>query len=136
MVQASPGGGKITLGYWNLRGATRGNVARYLLAYCGADWEEKTYMLESGEWQQAKDTVMDFANLPYVIDGDFKISETYAVHNYIAQKYCPELIGETPQEKARCHMLQRVGNDVFVANMMKCFAGTGDRTDRVAEFID
>ena len=49
MVQANPSG-KITLGYWNLRGATRGNVARYLLAYCGAEWEETTWLIGTGEW--------------------------------------------------------------------------------------
>ena len=104
MISASPSG-KITLGYWNLRGGPRGNVARYLLAYSGADWNERTYTLGQEEWKNDKDTVMDFANLPYIIDGDFKVSETYAVHNYIAQKYCPELIGTTPQEKARIHQL-------------------------------
>ena len=103
MVQA---GGKITLGYWNLRGGPRGNVARYLLAYGGADWEEKTYRIpeDSKLWnEQDKHTIMPFANLPYLIDGDYKLSETYAVHNYIALKYCPSLIGETPQEKARAY---------------------------------
>ena len=83
MISASPSG-KITLGYWNLRGGPRGNVARYLLAYSGADWNERTYTLGQEEWKNDKDTVMDFANLPYIIDGDFKVSETYAVHNYIA----------------------------------------------------
>ena len=46
---------------------------------------------------------MPFANLPYLIDGDYKLSETYAVHNYIALKYSPSLVGETPQEKARAY---------------------------------
>jgi len=88
--------GKITLGYWNLRGGPRGNVARYLLAYVGADWNEKMYTIGEDEWKNSKDSIMDFCDLPYIIDGDFKLSETYAVHNYIAQKYMPELIGNTP----------------------------------------
>jgi type I restriction enzyme M protein len=29
---------------------------------------------------------MDFPNLPYFIDGDFKLSETNAIHEYIADK--------------------------------------------------
>ena len=44
---------------------------------------------------------MDFCQLPYLIDGDYKISETFAVFNYIAQKFCPSLAGDTPQERAR-----------------------------------
>lgn len=48
MVQASSG--KIILRYWKLRGGPRGNVARYLLAYGGADWEEKFYVIGEPEW--------------------------------------------------------------------------------------
>ena len=72
-----------------------------MLAFSGAQWEEKTYKLGEAEWKEDKGKLMDFSNLPYIIDGDFKLSETFAVHNYIAQKYCPSLIGDTPQERAR-----------------------------------
>ena len=37
------GGSKLILGYWNMRGAGRGNPARYLLSYAGAEWEDKQY---------------------------------------------------------------------------------------------
>ena len=47
---AAPGSNKLVLGYWNLRGGPRGNGARYLLNYCGADYTEKTYELDGGEW--------------------------------------------------------------------------------------
>ena len=98
MVQANPSGGKITLGYWNLRGVSRGNPARYMLAYSKANWEEKTYTIgdPAKEWSNTKDNLMEFANLPYIIDGNFKISETYAVHQYIAAQFCPDLLGKTP----------------------------------------
>jgi len=39
---------------------------------------------------------MDFPNLPYFIDGDFKLSETNAIHEYIADKWMPSLNGITP----------------------------------------
>lgn len=58
-------------------------VARYLLAYCKVSYAEKTYVMGEDEWKQNKDTVMPFANLPYIIDGDAKVSETMAVHQYI-----------------------------------------------------
>ena len=79
---------------------------------------------------------MDFANLPYIIDGDFKLSETYAVLNYIAQKYCPELIGTTPQEKARCHQLMRLASDQLVPVLFNCLKNEGDRTDAVVKILD
>ena len=59
MVQASPSG-KITLGYWNVRGGPRGNVCRYLLAWGGADWEEKTYVIGEDGWKNDKATLFDF----------------------------------------------------------------------------
>ena len=135
MVQANPSG-KVTLGYFNLRGATRGNVARYLLAYVGAEWDETTWLNGTGEWEKTAPTLMNFASLPYLIDGDFKISETYAVHNYIAQKYCPELIRETPQERARAHQLQRLANDQLVNAKMSFFKGEIDRVGCAAKIMD
>ena len=89
-------GKKLELGYWAMRGGPRGNGARYLLNYCGADYTEKSYMMDGGEWQQVKPNLMPFCNLPYIIDGNVKISETLAVHQYIASKYKPELLGRTP----------------------------------------
>ena len=87
---------KLVFGYWAMRGGTRGNGARYLLNYCGADYTEKTYNMDGVEWQQDKPNLMPFCNLPYIIDGNVKISETLAVHQYIASKYKPELLGRTP----------------------------------------
>ena len=87
---------KITLGYWNIRGIHRGNPTRYMLAYSQANWEEKTYKVMSGDWRKVKrgsDFFMEFPNLPYIIDGDFRLSETVAVREYIASKYCPGLLG-------------------------------------------
>ena len=80
---------------------------------------------------------MPFADLPYLIDGDFKLSETYAVHNYIAQKYCPELIRETPQERARAHQLQRIANDQLLNPMISfMFKKETDRVGCVAKIMD
>ena len=71
---------KLILGCWNIRGASRGNPARYLLSYAKADWEDKQYTFGQQEWSQAKPTLMPFANLPHIIDGNFKVTETIAVH--------------------------------------------------------
>ena len=65
---------KLTLGYWNIRGGCRGNPARYLLSYSGADWEDKQYTFGEEEWTLNKPTLMPFANLPHIIDGEVKIS--------------------------------------------------------------
>ena len=40
---------------------------------------------------------MKFPNLPYFWDTDgFKMSESQAIHEYIADKWMPELLGTTP----------------------------------------
>ena len=73
-------GGKVILGYLNMRGGCRGNVARFMLAHSDANWEERTYVRGTPDWGKDKETLMPFANLPYIIDGDVKLSETFAVH--------------------------------------------------------
>ena len=102
---------QLVLGYWNMRGMSRGNPARYLLSYSGVVWEDRQYSFGQQEWQQAKSTLMPFANLPHLIDGDFKVTETIAVHQYIAQKFCPQVLGSTPQERGRRYQLQCIAND-------------------------
>jgi glutathione S-transferase len=52
-------------------------------------------------WLDQKGTLgLDFPNLPYFIDEDVKITEHMAIHQYVADKYMPELLGRTLEEKA------------------------------------
>lgn len=88
-----------------------------MLHYAGVPFEEKTYILGESEWANDKQNMFAFVNLPYLIVGDFKISESFAVHQYIAQKFKPELLGETPQERARNYQLQSIANDNFITFM-------------------
>ena len=45
-------------------------------------------------WFDVKFTLdLDFPNLPYLMDGDFKITESEAIMKYIAAKWSPELLG-------------------------------------------
>ena len=67
-----------------------------MLHYAGVPFEEKTYVIGEPEWMQDKQSMFDFVNLPYLLCGDLKISESFAVQQYIAQKFKPELLGETP----------------------------------------
>ena len=102
---------KPTLGYWNIRACSRGNLQRYILGYAGVDYQETTHdvLTEEGRaaWGATKGTLgLDFPNLPYFIDGDFKLTESMALHHFLCEKYAPQLIGSTPQEKGECYMLQ------------------------------
>ena len=69
---------------------------------------------------------LDFPNLPYFIDGDVRISEHMAIHQYIAEKWMPELLGRTLEERAKVDML--AGNiwDLKKVATMGCYTD-GDK---------
>lgn len=60
---------KVILGYWNFRGY--GQVARLLLAYTEANWEDVTYdqsnRTESWHNKEKHSLGLEFPNLPYLI---------------------------------------------------------------------
>ena len=71
------------IGYWDIRGFAE--PIRMLLKHLNIEFEETRYGFgnESGasfphrdEWLAEKFTLgLDFPNLPYLIDGDFKMTE-------------------------------------------------------------
>ena len=57
-------------------------------------------------WFNVKPTMPHtFPNLPYLIDGEFTLTETAAIMKYIAHKWKPELLGSTSAEYATAEML-------------------------------
>lgn len=70
----------ITLGYWKLRGLA--SPIKYLLAYREVEYTDKLYNIgpapdfDRSEWLNEKETLgLDFPNLPYLLDGDVKLSQ-------------------------------------------------------------
>ena len=106
---------KPTLGYW---GDVRGFAAsiRYQLAYSGVEYESKDYFFENkADWESDKQNLgLPFANIPYWIDGEFKLTETMAIHTYLAEKYMPELLGKDVQQRALNAMTERAVRDALV----------------------
>jgi glutathione S-transferase len=91
---------KLTLGYWGIRG--RGQVTRLVCAYTGIEWEEKTYT-NPEEWfgKDKQELGILFPNLPYIIDGDLKISESDVLPRYVIKKSGKtELLGKDPKDMA------------------------------------
>ena len=126
-----------TIGYWKIRGL--GSNLRYQMKYSGAEFEMTEY--EQGDapefsretWMSVKPTLgFDFPNLPYLVDGDFKLTETVAIHKYLADKYKPELLGTTPEERATVNMLGGVIGDLKMAMTAPCYMG-GDIAETVAK---
>ena len=92
---------KVTLGYFEFRGAFAANPARYLMNYCKVQYDDKIYIMAEDEWKNSKMSLgLDFPSIPYFFCDDLKITETIAIHQFIASKWCPEVLGKTPQERA------------------------------------
>ena len=71
------------------------------MAYMNAEYDLDEYECTDGPefsreaWTSVKPTLgLDFPNLPYLFDGDVKLTETTAVHRYLADKYAPNLLGD------------------------------------------
>ena len=64
---------KLILGYWGVTGL--GQALRYILAYSEADWKDEVYA-DRDKWflTDKAGLGIPLANLPYLIDGDFKLS--------------------------------------------------------------
>ncbi|KAI6652812.1 Glutathione S-transferase Mu 3 [Oopsacas minuta] len=102
---------KPKLGYWKIRGLAQ--PIRMLLKYTNTPFQDELYELgdapeySSKSWRDVKFTLgLDFPNLPYYIDGDFKITESGAIIRYIADKN--NLLGKDPETRARVRMVEEV----------------------------
>ncbi|GCB71198.1 glutathione S-transferase Mu 1-like [Scyliorhinus torazame] len=102
------------LGYWDIRGLAQ--PIRLLLEYCGTEYEEQFYSCgeapnyDKSCWFDVKPKLgLDFPNLPYLFDGDVKITQSNAIMRYIARKH--KLVGETEDEKVRVDMLENQAMD-------------------------
>ena len=119
---------KLTLGYWKIRGLAAS--IRYQLEYCGVNYDMKEYEQGNGpdfsrqNWLDEKFNLgLDFPNLPYLIDGDFKITETFAIHKYLADKFDPSLLGENAEQVGVVNMLAGVIQDIKNGVTRPCYSG-------------
>lgn len=56
----------------------------------------------------------DFPNLPYIIDGDFKLTESAAIAKYIIHRSGKtDLLGKNAQDRGRVENIIGVFNDAF-----------------------
>ena len=105
------------LGYWHIRGLAEG--IRYLLDYLNVDFDDHPYIqgpapdYDASSWYSNIEGLhMDFPNLPYLVHGDLKISETQAIYDYISSQYGPALCGESVKERAVVRQLGGILHDI------------------------
>jgi glutathione S-transferase len=106
---------KPLLVYWDIRALAE--PIRLLLNYVGQEFEDKRIpfgdmgpsLME--HWTNQKYSHgLDFPNLPYYVEGDFKISQSIAILNHLGRKH--NLYGDTLEDKARIDMVAQTVNDL------------------------
>ncbi|XP_039393633.1 glutathione S-transferase 2-like [Mauremys reevesii] len=110
---------EITLGYWDIRGLA--HAIRLLLEYTGTPYEDKQYSpsgegpdYDRSQWTNEKEKLgLDFPNLPYLIDGQTKLTQSNAILRYIARKH--KMAGESEEEMQRVDMLENQVMDFRLA---------------------
>ncbi|XP_026533700.1 glutathione S-transferase 2-like isoform X1 [Notechis scutatus] len=137
---------EVTLGYWDIRGLA--HTIRMLLEYTKTPYKDKYYVLggkvqdneleseniskqvgmlgivpnmDMTDWTSVKEKLgLDFPNLPYLIDGDRKISQSNAILRYIARKH--NMCGETEEETIKIDMLENHLMDFRLGFAKLCYS--------------
>lgn len=103
---------KLTFGYWNVVG--RGQPIRYALELGGLSYNETRYTSPADWFGKDKQTLgLDFPNLPYLIDGDVKLTESSAILDYVIHKTKQfELLGNN-EDKFKVTLLRSIFYDLI-----------------------
>jgi len=119
----------VRIGYWKIRGLV--SPIHYICEYLSVPYERVDY--EQGDdlsrevWLSVKHSLgLDFPNLPYLIHGNVKLTESLAILRYICSTYGPELLGNNPRDAAVAEMIYGVVHDIKNPITSICY-GSGDR---------
>ena len=95
-----------------------GERIRLMLEYMKLPYEDIKYYpgaypnFDRTEWESCKYKLgLDFPNLPYIIDGDLKMTESWAIMRYLARKNNNQLYPELGMQEIRCDMAVGVIHD-------------------------
>ncbi|KAG8451135.1 hypothetical protein GDO86_003411 [Hymenochirus boettgeri] len=101
-------------GYWDIRGLA--HPIRLLLEYTGTAYTDKRYVTgeapnyDKSEWLDVKEKLgLPFPNLPYLLDGDVKLTQSNTIMRYIAMKH--GLCGKTEKEQINVSFMENVVMD-------------------------
>jgi glutathione S-transferase len=89
----------IKLGYWGIKGLAE--PSRLTLTLAGQEFEDY-HPADREAWGVEKaGSTLAFPNLPYLVDGEYQITESAAIPWYVARKYRPDLAGNTIEEEGQ-----------------------------------
>jgi len=84
--------------YWDLRAL--GEPIRLMLEHMGVEYEN-LHPASADDWFAKKyNSGLEYPNIPYLIDGDVKVTQSFAVMRYISRKF-NTLGGDTELEKQK-----------------------------------
>jgi len=125
---------KAILGYWNIRGLAQ--PIRLALEYTQTPYEDKLYVAGEApgysrdDWLSHKPHLgLAFPNLPYFIDGKFKLTESNAILRYIGSKN--NLCGATAEEGAIVDMV--LGHAYDWRSTVSKYVYSGKKYDEVKD---
>ncbi|NXQ64501.1 GSTM2 transferase, partial [Anthoscopus minutus] len=76
---------------------------------------------DPSDWTNEKEKLgLDFPNLPYLIDGPTKLTQSNAILRYIARKH--NMCGETEEEKQRVDLLENQLMDFGMSFARLCYS--------------
>jgi len=105
-----------------------------LLEYSGVSFEDKKYNAYSGgngraEWAKDKHSLgFAFPNLPYLIDGDVKLTQSHAIIRYLARKHG---LVATKEEEIIAMELTEFEIEDFKNNFVELCYGSGYEENKV-----
>lgn len=104
----------VELHYWNIRGL--GEPIRMMLEYLGVEYENK-YKLSFEDWFKEKNQVgIELHNLPTLVDGEVKLTQSFAIMRYLARKHKQLL----PQDELQTRQVDQA--EGLVADLRFAFA--------------
>ncbi|UJR36329.1 hypothetical protein I4U23_029057 [Adineta vaga] len=129
---------QLVIGYWAIRGLVE--PIRLALHYAKTPFTDKFYEQGEGpeysreQWLNEKQKLgLDFPNLPYMLEGDLKLTQSKAILYYLGRKL--NLMGKTPAEEANVMMLCEEAHDFRGVMSRLCYSPSGDSKDERKQFV-
>jgi len=123
---------KPTLGYWDIRGLAE--PIRLMLEYAQVEYDQKLYTVgpapdyKRNAWMDVKENMgLNFPNLPYYLDGDVQICESWAIMKHIARSN--GLMAEA-KDAPLCDQAEGVIQDFRMSFVMMCYRPNFDENKK------
>jgi len=104
------------MGYWKIRGLA--HPIRFLFHYLEVDFEDKYYdftpEMTKDYWYADREKLnLPLPNVPYLLDGPHKVTESRAIMKHLCRTRKPELLGKTAEIQTKIDMVDNFIYDLL-----------------------